>query len=225
MAAPIRPARPSDRRTLLVLASLLAIPISPDGESPSDNAARRVARPGVRRAVVALPPAVTVTPDGGTLNSTAHATGLTAMFVVKNNLGTGSTYNLSCTVSGHLGGCSVQSSVYLPGNTQDELDVTFSTLNIASTGNTLTLTATGTGTDIGTVNVAVDTSAVRMVTPGGMLNDSKFTVYRRAPVILARFKNGSGFYTDSTQTLMTWEGLWSGGHLDTVTARAARLLR
>lgn len=216
------PAHPSDhltvrrdRRTLLVLASLLAVPLTPDGERPSGHASRVAPAGG-------LPPAVSVTPDGGTLNSTAHASGLSVQFVVKNNLGTGSTYNLSCSVTGELSGCSVQSSVYLPGNTQDEIDVTFSTDDIAASGNVLTLTATGTGTDNGTVNVAVDTSAVRMITPGGMINDSKFTVYRRNPVILARFKNGAGFATDSTQTLMTWEGRWAGGHLDTVTAEARK---
>jgi len=163
-----------------------------------------------------------VTPDGGSLNATAHASGLTAQFVVKNNLGTPGTYTLSCSVSGQLGGCSVQSSVYLPGNTQDELEVTFSTLNIAASGNVLTLTATGPGTDNGTVNVAVDTSAVRMITPGGTLNDAKVTVLRRAPVILARFKNSAGFATDTTQTLITWQGLWTGGRLDTVTAEARK---
>ena len=159
---------------------------------------------------LSLPPftvSVAVTPDGTLASTTAHATGWSEAFVVKNT-GTGTTtFNLSCAAAGQITCISVdQSQVTLGAGSQVDVEVTFSTGNVSGQAtNRIKLVASGSGAvDTGYYRVNVSTSVIRLVSPGDDTVSTRIVVHNRQPVVRAIFLNSSGYSTDTTATVLKW---------------------
>ena len=155
-----------------------------------------------------VPGTVYVTPDGSVILPSAHAEWFQADFTILNTRTVTSTYNLSCAGTGQVLECFMDDSTrVLDPDESAEVHVWYRTGNQSFSGNQLTLTASGPATDAGYYVVKVQSSAVKMVTPGGSLTDQVITIRRRQPILLAKFLVDAGVAVESTTVAMTWQRL------------------
>ena len=163
-------------------------------------------------------PAVQVTPADSSITTTAHASGYSVTYFVKNIGTVNSTYTLTCVATGEIGCVSVSpTQATLSPNQQVDVDVTYSTGNeSAPTLNKLKLAATGGGVDTGQYSVTIGPSIIQLAATG-TLTSTLLTVRRRQPLLIARFVLPSGMSTDTASTVLRWR---TSGSSDTVTSLA-----
>ena len=107
-----------------------------------------------------------VTPDGSSRTADENQTGLTQTFWIESQSSFSENFSLSCSRTGDVSSCSVQSSITIAAYQTKSVSVTFATGDPGS--GTLTLTATGAGgNDQGYFNVTV-TVAIESISIGMM---------------------------------------------------------
>jgi hypothetical protein len=96
-----------------------------------------------------------VTPNSGSRTEDEGQSGLTAVFWIESQSSFSENFSLSCSRTGEVASCSVQSSITIGAYDTENVSVTFATDEPGS--GTLTLTATGSGgNDNGMYNVTVE---------------------------------------------------------------------
>jgi RHS repeat-associated protein len=163
---------------------------------------------------------VEITPKDSIIAVTAHATGYTATFRVKNIGTVNSTYNLTCSGTGQIVCESVEpGQVTLSPNQQTDVTATYETGNVSPIlSNRLRVAASGGAVDTGSYRVGVDSSIIRLAATGA-LSDTLLKVRRRQPLLIARFYLPAALITDTAATSIRWR---SGGTSSVVTNLARR---
>jgi RHS repeat-associated protein len=187
--------RPSDRLTVLVAASLLALPVLAPHPAVLPAGAGSALYP------------TTVTPGEAPVTHESNTT-QQAVFTVWNSGGTAKNgITLTCGATGAVTCLSVSpATLNLPAWSEEEVTVTFK----AGTG-TLTLSASTGGQGSYLVNGIAGTAPIVTLVVPTLTSGSRAVVRNRQPVIRALITNGST--VDTAQTLLIWRG-------DTVTMKA-----
>ena len=108
---------------------------------------------------------VNVTPDGIGTSAAANSTGNTATFTVQNTGTVNGVFNLTCSWTANVTGCTVQSTVSVGAGTSQNVNVTYSAGAVGQ--GTVTLQASTTGSsDTGYFVVTIQSYGVA-VTPDG----------------------------------------------------------
>ncbi len=147
---------------------------------------------------------VAVTPDNKPRSATAHSTGWSEVFTVKNTGTVSGSWDLSCTSTGQVTcGTVIPDAVDLDPSQTTNVTVNYSTGNLDATAK-VKLVATGPAVDTGSIALNVGTSVVRIVSPGVDTVTSRIVISNRQPVVRALFLRTAGAAADTTATVLKW---------------------